>query len=88
MTLGARPRSVIGMIVGQTVTWTLVGCGIGAVAGLALTRLTETFLFDVKPNDPLAFALSVACLVLVALTAAFLPGRSAVHTNPMDTMRS
>jgi len=87
MALGADERSVIGMVLGQTARLTLAGCAIGAAAGLALTRIAEGILYGVRANDPLTFSAAAAGLLLIALAAAYLPGRSAARTNPVDTLR-
>jgi len=71
----------------QAARLTLAGCAIGAAAGLALTRIAEGILYGVRANDPLTFIASAAGLLLIALAAAYLPGRSAARTNPVDTLR-
>ena len=88
MALGADAGSVIGMILGQTARLTLAGCIIGAAGGLALTRVAEGILYEVRPNDPVTFGAAITALVLVALAAAYLPGRVAARTNPVETLRS
>jgi predicted permease len=87
MALGADEGSVIGMVLGQTLRLTLAGCAIGAAAGLALTRIAEGILYGVRANDPPTFIAAAAGLSLIAVAAAYLPGRSAARTNPVDTLR-
>jgi len=87
MALGADESSVIGMGLGQTARLTLAGCAIGAVGGLALTRIAQGILYGVRANDPLTFIAAAAGLLLIALAAAYLPGRSAARTNPTETLR-
>jgi predicted permease len=87
MALGADRGSVIGIVLGQTARLTLAGCAIGAAAGLALTRIAEGILYGVRTNDPLTSIAAAAGLLLIALAAAYLPGRSAARTNPVDTLR-
>ncbi|MEO8100572.1 MAG: FtsX-like permease family protein [Acidobacteriota bacterium] len=86
--LGATSRSVLGMILGLTVMPTVLGCAIGGILGLILTRLVSTFLFDIEPNDLLTFILSIACLLLATLAASFVPGRNACRIDPIETMKS
>jgi predicted permease len=87
MALGADQRSVIGMVLGQTARLTLAGCAIGAAGGLALTRMAEGILYGVRANDPSTIFAAGSVLLLIALAAAYLPGRSAARTNPVDTLR-
>ena len=87
MALGADAGRVIGMVLGQTARLTLAGCAIGAAGGLALTRIAKGLLYGVRSNDPPTFIAAAAGLLLIALAAAYLPGRSAVRTNPAETLR-
>jgi len=88
MALGADARSVVGMILGQTARLTLLGCAIGVAGGLALTGVAKGILYGVDPKDPATFAAAILVLVLVALGAAYVPGRSAARTNPVETLRT
>ena len=87
LALGADAGSVIGMVLGQTARLTLAGCAIGAAGGLALTRVAADLLYGVRPNDPLTFVAAAAGLVAIALAAAYVPGRSAARTDPVQTLR-
>jgi ABC-type antimicrobial peptide transport system permease subunit len=87
MALGANAATVIGMILRQTTRLTLLGCAIGAAGGLTVTRIAEGFLFQVRPNDPVTFAMAIAGLLLIALAAAYIPGRIASRMNPVETLR-
>jgi hypothetical protein len=51
-------------------------------------RVAEGFLYGVRPNDPLTFGAAVLTLLLIALGAAYLPGRSASGANPSITLRT
>jgi putative ABC transport system permease protein len=86
LALGARPGTVVRMIVGQTTRLALVGSIIGVACALALTRIAAKMLFSIKPTDPLTFGLAVGALALVATTAAYLPGRNAARLNPVETL--
>ncbi len=88
MALGADAGSVLRMVLGQTLRLTLMGCAIGVLAGLAVTQVVRGILFEVAPGDPAVFGISVAVLSLVALAAAYLPGRAAARTNPVETLHA
>jgi predicted permease len=81
--LGARPSGVAALVLRQTAV--LVGIGIAAGVGLslALTRVTETFLFGVKPNDPVVLAGGALALAAVSIAAAYLPARRASRVDPL-----
>jgi ABC-type lipoprotein release transport system permease subunit len=45
-------------------------------------------LFDIKPHDPLTYAVVVALLGAVALVATWLPARRAARVNPIEVLRA
>ena len=55
MTLGAKGRDIMRMVVGEGVTLASAGVIIGILLALPLTRLLQAFLFGVTPLDPLTF---------------------------------
>ncbi len=87
MALGASSRDVLAMIVGNAMKLTVVGIVIGLVVAFALTRLMATLLYEVKPTDPLTFAVISILLALVAAAASYLPARRATRIDPMVALR-
>jgi putative ABC transport system permease protein len=87
MAIGARPRDVFTMILGQGMKLALVGVGIGLLLSFALTRLMATMLFGVAPTDATTFAGISVLLVSVALLACYLPGRRATKVEPTISLR-
>jgi ABC-type antimicrobial peptide transport system permease subunit len=65
--------------------------GIGLIIGLgiavATTRFVASFLYEVKPNDPLTLFLAAAALGLVGALAGYLPARRASRMDPMSALR-
>ncbi len=87
LALGARPRDVLRLIVGQGMLLTLIGLGIGLGGALALTRVVENWLYDVSVTDPATFVLITLLLSGVALLACYLPARRAAKVDPMIALR-
>jgi len=87
MALGARRGRVVWMILREVCVLAALGVAISVPIALASSRLIESFLFDVKPNDPRALALAVAALLGAALLAGYGPSRRASRVDPMIALR-
>ena len=87
MALGARALDVMGMMLGQTLRLVAIGVGIGLSLALAATRLIESLLFGLTPNDPITLILSSLLLITVAALAGWLPARRAARVEPMIALR-
>lgn len=61
----------------------LVGLGLAAAAG----RLLESFLFGIRPLDPVSFLVVPVILAGVALVASALPAIRAARVAPMEALR-
>jgi putative ABC transport system permease protein len=65
----------------------LIGAVIGVAAAFGLTRLIASFLFGVKPWDPIVFIAVPLVLSAVALFAVWLPATRAAKLDPMESLR-
>jgi putative ABC transport system permease protein len=87
MALGAHPRDVLRLVVGQGLVLTCAGLVLGVAAALALTRLMTTLLFGVSATDVVTFSGVAALLAAVALTASWIPARRASRVDPLIALR-
>jgi macrolide transport system ATP-binding/permease protein len=87
MALGAQRGAVVRMILRQVFVLAAVGLAIGLPTALGASRLVESFLFGMKPNDPWAMTLAVAILLGAALLAGYAPARKAARIDPMTALR-
>jgi predicted permease len=87
MALGAGPRRIVRMVVGNGLTHALVGSALGLVAALLGTRALTNVLFEVSPADPRTLALATLSLVAVALVGCWLPARRAAAIDPLEVIR-
>ena len=87
MALGAHPRDVLRLILGEGLKLVLAGVVLGIIAAFALTRLLSTLVYGVSATDPLIFLSVVTLLVAVALAACFVPARRAMRVDPIVALR-
>jgi putative ABC transport system permease protein len=87
MALGAAPRSVFRMVLGQGARIVSVGLAIGLVASFFVARLMTSFLYGVRSTDPATYAAVCALLIFVALLACYLPARRATRVDPTVALR-
>ena len=88
MALGAQRGAVLRMVITQALVLAVTGIAVGGCGALLLTRLMEGLLFEVKPADPLTFAVVSGILAGVALLASYIPGRRATQVDPVIALRA
>jgi ABC-type antimicrobial peptide transport system permease subunit len=71
----------------EVVTLAAVGLGIGLAVAYSLTRFVASFLFGMKPHDPLALSVSLLVLAAAAILAGYAPARRASRIDPMAALR-
>jgi putative ABC transport system permease protein len=86
--LGARPRDVLRLVIGQGLILTVLGMALGLAGALGVTRLMAGLLFGVSANDPLTFGVIALLLTAVALLAALVPARRAMKVDPPAAIRN
>jgi ABC-type antimicrobial peptide transport system permease subunit len=86
--LGATRTHVTGLIVRQALQLVVTGLLIVLASALALSRLLASSLFEVRPWDPMTFALVPILFLTATLAACFIPARRAAKADPMAILRS
>ena len=87
MALGAGRGVVIWMVLREVCVLVVIGLAIGVPTAFGTSRFIESFLFDLKPNDPRAIALAAAILLSAALLAGYGPARRASRVDPIVALR-
>jgi predicted permease len=87
MALGAQRPDLLRMVLREGMTLVVLGLAIGLPIAFALTRLMSSLLFEVSPTDLMTFAAVPVLLVLVALTACYIPARRATTISPLAALR-
>jgi ABC-type antimicrobial peptide transport system permease subunit len=87
MARGAERSVILRMVLASGGKLLLIGIALGAVAGLAITRVMSSQLSGVRPHDPLTYVAVAVVLGVVALLACYLPARRAARVDPMVALR-
>lgn len=87
MALGAQPRVILEMVLGQGAKLMLIGVTIGIAAAFGLTRFLSSQLYGVTATDPLTFTWVATLLALIALLACYIPARRAMHVDPATAVK-
>ena len=85
--LGAHPRDIFKMVVGQGLKLALTGVGAGVIVAFGLTRVLAGLLYGVQATDPLTFAAISAGLTVIVVMASYVPALRATRVDPMVSLR-
>jgi predicted permease len=87
LALGARPRTLLAMILREGIALAAIGLAVGWPAAWMLSRVMGSLLFEIQPHDPLAFAGAAALMGLVAVAASGIPAWRATRVEPISALR-
>lgn len=87
LTLGAQPRDVMRLVVGQGLQLTLIGLAAGAAAAFVLGGALTAMLPTVSPADVSVYGGAAVFIVVTALAATAFPARRAMRVDPTTATR-
>jgi hypothetical protein len=87
LALGAQRWQIVMGVVRQSLLLAGGGCAAGLLGALALSRALRSFLFEVSALDPMTYCAVPLLMLIVALTAAWIPARRAAAVDPMVALR-
>ena len=87
MAVGAKASKLRNMVIRQGMTLTLVGALIGTGGALWLTHFLASFLFEVKPLDPVSFIAAPLVSFAVSLLSTWMAAIRATRFNPSSALR-
>jgi putative ABC transport system permease protein len=85
--VGAERRHIRALIFAEGFRLVAGGVATGAAMSLLLSRVLGSFLFGVRPTDPLTFSVVAIVFALVALLACWAPMRRAATVDPIEALR-
>jgi predicted permease len=87
LALGSTQGALLRLVIGEGMSIVILGCALGLMAAMLVTRVLQALLFETSPTDPLTFAGTLSLLLGVAMLACWLPARRATKVNPMEALR-
>jgi putative ABC transport system permease protein len=88
LALGASPRTVVRMLVGEGARVAGVGVVLGLAGAFALTRVLRSLLYGISSTDAVTFAAAALFVAAVALGATWMPARRAARLDPRTALAS
>ncbi len=87
LALGGLPADIVRLFLVHGLRWVVAGVAVGVVASLAVNRWLESLLFEVAVNDLATLLVVPPILIVLALTACYIPARRASRIDPVHTLR-
>jgi ABC-type antimicrobial peptide transport system permease subunit len=88
MALGAQPGQVVSLVLRKGLRLVAAGLVLGLGAAMAAARLIRTLLFEVRPIEPLIYAVVAALFTAIALLACLIPSWRASRIDPLVALRA
>jgi len=88
MAIGARPGTVIRLVLRQGLGLAAAGLVVGSLLGALATRLVAGALYGVSVADPIAWGTAAAVLLAAAMAANAVPAYRAVRIDPVRALRN
>jgi ABC-type antimicrobial peptide transport system permease subunit len=87
LALGANRLDILRMILSHAAGLAIIGIVVGSAGAAALSKFIASSLYGVQTHDPWAYLVVCSCLVVVAVSAAYLPARRAMVVEPISLLR-
>jgi putative ABC transport system permease protein len=87
LALGAQPRSLLRMVMRETLVLVFVGVVVGLLAARLAAQVLTAMLFGVSATDPATFAIITVLVVCVAALAGYVPASRAARVDPTTALR-
>lgn len=88
LALGASPRRLVGLVLGQLMRLSLVGAGVGALIAALAAAFAGSIFDAVDTRDPIGFAIGLGVVLGSCVCAAIVPSRRAASVNPVKALRA
>ena len=87
LALGAPLGAIRGLVLRQGMSLIVIAIAIGMPAAWFAAKFSRSFLYGVRPHDPVTFVAVPLFLAAIALVACWVPARRASKTDPQTALR-
>jgi ABC-type antimicrobial peptide transport system permease subunit len=87
MALGAKPISILSLVMKDVAVVLGGGVTAGALTSLLTVRFLQKMLFGLTARDPIALVAAIGLLSSAAFLAGYLPARRAMRVDPIVALR-
>jgi putative ABC transport system permease protein len=88
MSLGADRRSIIALVLRESLLLLSIGLALGVALALGASRAAASMLFGLKPHDATTLITATVILAAIALAASYVPALRASKLDPMAALRN
>jgi len=88
MALGALPRDVLFLVLGDGVKLTAAGLTLGLAGAYAGSRVLTSMLYGISPHDLTTFGAIAVLMAAVALLASYVPATRAMRVDPVVALKA
>jgi predicted permease len=85
--LGATQMGIVRLVVWKGMVLALCGVAAGLAGAFVLSRLMQSLLFGVRPDDPLTFVVISLMLMIITFLASYIPAHRAAQIDPIVSLR-
>ncbi|MES2222953.1 MAG: ABC transporter permease [Acidobacteriota bacterium] len=87
LALGAPLNAIRGLVLRQGMSLIAIAIAVGMPAAWFAAKFSRSFLYGVRPHDPITFLAVPLFLAVIALVACWVPARRATKTDPQTALR-
>ncbi|UCD25301.1 MAG: FtsX-like permease family protein, partial [Gemmatimonadota bacterium] len=82
MALGAKPATILGMVLSRGARIIVTGTLVGLITAFVVSRFMASLLYEIRPTDLATYAAATLIITAIALIANYMPARRATRIDP------
>ena len=87
ITMGASHPKILRTVLAKAAGLSIISSAVGLAVGFALARAMGSLLYEVRPADPMVYAVACAIVMAIGLAAGLVPAARAAWLDPVVTLK-